>query len=206
MEVVMAVMIIGVIITSVIAVMNKSIAAAIDLRTHTQAFEIVRNNMETLLAENKLAEKIEFGISEENPDIQWETLIETFTEPITESMWLRAACSATYTDQDGEFQTVELKHWLSEVPPALQKKIKEQDKKELELMEQYAEKMGIDIGELSESEIGDLKEQIESDGEIEPTEPKEPTGRDEVLCGRTADELADVPFDTIWRWMREGCD
>ena len=137
MEVVMAVMIIGVIITSIMTVMNQCIAAAIDSRTNMQAFEIVRNNMETLLAENKLAEKIEFGISEANPDIQWETLIETFTEPITNSMWLQAACSATYTDQNGEFQTVELKHWLSEVSPALQKKLKDQEQKERELMEQY---------------------------------------------------------------------
>ena len=167
MEVVMAVMIIGVIITSVMTVMNQCIAAAIDSRTHMQAFEIVRNNMETLLAENKLAEKTEFGVSETNPDIQWETLIETFIEPVTSSMWLQAACSATYTDQNGEFQTVELKHWLSEVPPALQKKIKEQDKKERELMQQYADELGIDVDEI------DLDKPTESDPakpvESEPT-------------------------------------
>jgi prepilin-type N-terminal cleavage/methylation domain-containing protein len=193
MEVVMAVMIIGVIITSVMAVMNQCIAATIDSRTHTQAFEIVRNNMETLLAENKLAEKTEFGISDANPDIQWETLIETFTEPVTESMWLRAACSATYTDQDGEFQTVQLTHWLSEIPPALQKKLKDQEKQELELMGQYTLNTGTDPSI------------------IDPTKPVKPeppksTARDEILCGYTTEELADVPFDTIWRWIREGCD
>ncbi|MBN1457186.1 MAG: prepilin-type N-terminal cleavage/methylation domain-containing protein [Sedimentisphaerales bacterium] len=174
MEVVIAVTIIGVIVTSILTVMNQCISTAMDSRTHMQAFEIARNNMETLLAENKLTEKTEFGFSETNPDIQWETLIETFTEPVTSSMWLRAVCSATYTDQNGELQTVELKHWLSEVPPALQKKIKEQEKKEKELMEQYADKMGIDIDQLDSDEIKELKEKIEQGEDITPEESSEP--------------------------------
>jgi len=206
MEVVVAVMIIGVIVTSIITVMNRCIGAAIDSRTNMQAFEIARNNMEKLLAENKLAEKIEFGISELNPDIQWETLIETFTEPVTGSMWLQAACSATYTDQNGELQTVEFKHWLSEVSPALQKKLKAQDEKERQLMAQYAEEMGLDPDEV---EIGD-------DGEIKPKDPEggdegdpgtdqKPEERVEILCGYTAAELELMDPWTVIGWMMNGC-
>ncbi len=135
MEVVMAVVILAFVVTSVLTVMNQCIAAASDSRTRTEAFEIARENMESLLAADKVSEKTEFGMSETNPDIQWETVIETFTEPVTSTMWLRAVCSASYTDKDGEIRSVELTNWLTNVSSAIQNKIKMQKQKEKELME-----------------------------------------------------------------------
>ena len=136
MEVVMAVIILAFVTTSVLTLMNRCIAVATDVRTRTEAFEIARENMENLLAADRLPEKSEFGISETNPDIQWETVIETFTEPVTYTMWLQAVCSASYTDKDGEIQYIEFKHWLSEISKAMQKKIEDQKQKELEMMEE----------------------------------------------------------------------
>jgi V8-like Glu-specific endopeptidase len=39
--------------------------------------------------------------------------VEAFPEPVTGQMWLRAVCSADYTDAGGETQTVELVHWIA---------------------------------------------------------------------------------------------
>ena len=119
-EVAAAVLLLAFVAASVLTVMNQCIAAAIDSGTRNEAFEIARENMEFLLAADRLSEKSEFGISETNPDIQWETVIETFTEPVTYTMWLQAVCSASYTDKNGEIQYVELTHWLSEISKAMQ--------------------------------------------------------------------------------------
>ena len=101
-EAAVAVSILTVIVSTVMVVMNRCVEAVIDSKIRMQAFEIARNNMEELLSADSVRETAEFGISEENPNIQWETLIETFNEPINSEMWIRAVCSASYTDTKNE--------------------------------------------------------------------------------------------------------
>ena len=137
MEVIVAVTIIGVIAATVLTVMNRCLEAAIDNRTRMQAFELARENMEKLLALNSVSDQAEFGTSEKNPDIQWTSIVETFTEPASSEMWVQAVCSATYIDSKGAEQSIELTHWLSEVPGNIQKMILAQRQKELELMDKY---------------------------------------------------------------------
>jgi len=58
---------------------------------------------------------IENGESDKYPEIRWQTAVETFYEPITARMWIRAVCSAEYNDTAGELQTVELTNWLTDL-------------------------------------------------------------------------------------------
>jgi len=114
-EVVAALVILSIISSSVVVVVNRNMKSAIDSRVKMDAFELARENMETLLASDSVGEMIESGISEKNPDIWWQNLVETFYEPHTSRMWIRAVCSSGYTDYDGAQQTVELTHWLTDV-------------------------------------------------------------------------------------------
>jgi hypothetical protein len=88
-------------------------ASAADMELRIQAFELARQNMEKLLLSDSAKEMVEYGTSYKYPEIQWQNVVETFYEPVTSKMWLRAVCSEEYYDTEGELQTVELTHWLS---------------------------------------------------------------------------------------------
>ncbi len=117
-EALVALIILAFICTSVLVVINRSIASASDSMLQMQAFEVARNNMEKLLAKSSAKEMVEFGISEKYSAIQWQTTVETFYEPLTSAMWLQAVCSAEYTDAEGAEQKVELTHWLTALTKA----------------------------------------------------------------------------------------
>jgi prepilin-type N-terminal cleavage/methylation domain-containing protein len=138
-EVVASLAVLTLITTSVLVVMNRCIEAAIDSRARIQAFEMARENMEKLLGKDSVQDTTEFGISEINPDLRWETVVETFYEPITSRTWVQGICSAGYTDSDGEIQTVELTCWLTDVTESDLKKIRDQEKREKEYLEELAE-------------------------------------------------------------------
>ena len=160
-EAVMAIAILAAITSSVLVVMNRCVTAAIDIRIRTQAFEIARENMEKLLASASLSDMTEFGYSEQNPDIQWQTTVQSFYEPVTSRMWMEAVCSATYPDSNNEQQTVELTHWLTDLTKEQIQKILDQQLKEAEFMDQtqyeeyisqmqeltteYLEEQGLDV-------------------------------------------------------------
>ncbi|MHC4926495.1 MAG: type IV pilus modification PilV family protein, partial [Planctomycetota bacterium] len=112
-EVVAAVMILSIILSSVMFLMNRYLEAVVDMRLQQRAFEVARANMETLLAVDKLSDMSEFGESELYPDIQWSTTVEPYTLPVKDRMWIRAVCSAGYIDSQGERQSVELEHWIT---------------------------------------------------------------------------------------------
>jgi type II secretory pathway pseudopilin PulG len=135
-EAVMAVAILAAITTSVLVVMNRCITAAIDIRTKTRAFELARENMEKLLASETLSDMAEFGFSEQYPDIEWQTTVESFYEPVTSRMWTQAVCSAKYFDSDNQQQTVELTHWLTDLTKQQVLKILDQQLREAEYMDQ----------------------------------------------------------------------
>jgi len=112
-EVVAALVILALVSTSVLVVINRSVVSTADLALRMQAFEVARDNMEKLLALDAVQEKTEYGSSEKYPDIEWQTVIETFSQPVTSKMWVRAVCSAQYFDTAGETRTVEFIHWLT---------------------------------------------------------------------------------------------
>ena len=122
-EVVAAVLILSIILSSVMFLMNRFLDAVVDMRLEQRAFEVARANMETLLATDKLSDMSEFGESELYPDIEWSTIVEPYTLPIKDRMWIRALCSAGYTDSKGEKQTVELEHWITSLTGEQIKKI-----------------------------------------------------------------------------------
>ena len=141
LEVVVALGVLAAIISSVLVVINQCIAATIDSRTKMEAFRLVRENMEKVLAADSVTLVSEMGVSDTNPEIQWQTVVETFNPPVGTKMWLQALCSAAYTDSKGEQQTIELTHWLNELSQRDKKLIQKQRERELEYMQQYAPMM-----------------------------------------------------------------
>ncbi|MFH1370140.1 MAG: prepilin-type N-terminal cleavage/methylation domain-containing protein [Planctomycetota bacterium] len=104
--------------TSVWVVMDRCMISAADSTQRMRAFEIARENMEKLLGSASVTESTEYGVSEKFPDIRWRTTVESFYEPITSHIWVRAVCSAEYSDSAGENQSVELTHWLTDLTKA----------------------------------------------------------------------------------------
>lgn len=149
-ETLTALVILAFISGSVLVVINRYMASAADSVLRMQAFEIARTNMEKLLTLTSVQESVEYGSSEMYPDIQYQIVVEPFYEPITAAMWIQAVCSAEYTDSQGQTQTVELKHWLTDVTKAELLKILQQKEAELageviETLEEAAEYAGVDV-------------------------------------------------------------
>ncbi len=114
-ETVTALIILAIVTSSVLVVINRCVGSAADSVIRRQAFEVARDNMEALLTSSTVSEKTEMGTSDKYPEIQWQTTIESFYEPVTNRMWIQAVCSAEYTDTAGEQQTVKLTHWLTDL-------------------------------------------------------------------------------------------
>jgi len=114
-EVATALIILGLLSSGVFLVVSRCVASAADSALRMHAFEIARENMEKLLASNSVKEMAEYGTSDQFPEIKWQTVVETFYEPVTNRMWVRAVCSAEYQDMQGQAQTIELTHWLTDV-------------------------------------------------------------------------------------------
>ena len=94
-------------------VIDRCVNSTADMKMKMEAFEVARENMELLLSKPSVEETTEYGSSEIYPEIEWETVVETFYEPINSQMWLRAVCTGAYYDTAGEKQSVELVHWLT---------------------------------------------------------------------------------------------
>lgn len=114
-EVSAALMILGIVSSSVVLVISRCVASGTNSMLKMQAFEVARENMEKLLASDVLEETADYGQSEQYPGIEWETTVETFYEPITARMWIRGVSLARYNDMEQQEQTVELTHWLTDV-------------------------------------------------------------------------------------------
>jgi len=131
-EVTVALVILGMIAATVLVVVNRAIDTVVQWQTKMEAFDIVRENMEKILARSAVSDSVEYGISEENPDITWETTVESFYEPITNNMWARAVCLAKFIDNNGEEQKIELTHWLTSLNKEQVMQILEQKQREIE--------------------------------------------------------------------------
>jgi prepilin-type N-terminal cleavage/methylation domain-containing protein len=115
LEVLTALAVLAFVSSSVLVVIDRCIVAAADSTLRMEAFTLVRENMEKILASNSVSETVDYGISDTNANISWQTAIEAFSEPVDGTMWVRAVCSAEFKDTAGETQTVKLEHWLAEL-------------------------------------------------------------------------------------------
>jgi hypothetical protein len=155
-ETVTALIILALISSSVLVVINRCMTSVADSTLRMQAFELSRENMETLLSKSSVSEMAEYGSSDRYPEIQWQTTVGTFYEPLTARMWIQAVCSAEYTDSAGEQQTVELTHWLTDLTKEQLLEIIKQRHKELsaeqiiETAEEAAEYAGVDVETIQE--------------------------------------------------------
>lgn len=129
-EVLAAVALLSIMLTSFMVVMNRYVGVVIDMQLRQQAFELARGNMEQLLSESKLSDTAEFGTSELNPEIEWQILVEPFNEPVRNAMWIRAVCSANFYNSKGELEDIELEHWITNLTPAQIRQIMAQQKAE----------------------------------------------------------------------------
>lgn len=128
-EAVTALIVLALVSSSVLVVIDRCMTSVADSTLRIQAFEVARENMETLLASTSVEESVEYGDSEKYPAIQWQNVVETFYVPSGEKMWVRAVCSAEYTDADGNLQNVELTHWLTYLTKEQTKRLIEQQEK-----------------------------------------------------------------------------
>ena len=147
-EVSVALVILGMIIATVLVVANRAIDTVVLWQTKMEAFEIARENMEKILAQSSVSDMVEYGIDEKNPDITWEKTIESFYEPITSRMWMRAVCTAQFVDSQGEEQKMELTHWLTSLNKEQVRQILEQELRE----EQYRMAMAENSNEQTRAE------------------------------------------------------
>lgn len=202
-EVSVALVILAIIISSVLVIMNRCIDSVIDSRLKIEAFELARENMEKLLASSSVKEQVDFGISETNPDMKWETDIENFYEPTTKRMWIKAVCSASYSDSKDEEQKVELQHWLTSLSKKQMLQILEQDARKkayetgLMTLDEYNSDQGVDI-ELSyaQSLIGQEISYVKEDGSTGTTVVKDVKVIDDKIVmnpGENSVPLENVP-------------
>lgn len=149
----MAMAILALTCSSVLVVIDRCVASAATSALRMRAFEVARENMENLLASTSVKENIEYGQSEKYPDIEWQTVVETFYEPITSRMWIRGVCSAKYNDPNGQEQTVELTNWLTDLTKEQLLQLEKRDEDELgdmaaeliETLEDAADYAGVDV-------------------------------------------------------------
>jgi hypothetical protein len=122
---------------SVWVVLERCTASAANSIQRMRAFEIARENMEKILGLDSVQETTEYGTSEKFPDIRWQTTIESFYEPATSHMWVRAVCSAEYTDTSGEPQNVELTNWLTRISDAQMKQVTQKSELQKQQITKY---------------------------------------------------------------------
>ena len=134
-EVAVTIMVVGLIVGSAMTILDRIVGAMMDMRLRADAFETARRNMETLLSSASVSDAAEYGVSEVCPEIQWQTVIEPFYEPISNAMWVRAVCSAGFTDSKGQYQELELEHWLTNLPANVVRQIIQQQKLEEEYLD-----------------------------------------------------------------------
>lgn len=157
-EAVTALIILALISSSVLVVINRCMASATDSELRMQAFEVARDNMETLLSQDSVKEAVEYGTSFKYPEIKWQTTVEIFYEPTMAEqtqIWVRGICSAEYTDAAGQEQKIELTHWLTNLT-------KEQ------LLQMLKQKLS------EPNEPNGLNEPFEPNEPNKPFEPNEP--------------------------------
>jgi len=133
-EVVVSLAILVVICSTVMIVIKEDMLALGESNLKMQAFEVARENMEKLLTASAVSEMDDYGTSDKNPNIEWETIVEPFSDSGSGKTWIRAVCSATYSDANVQPQKIELTHWLTDVPDSVAQQMM-QDKNKQDMNE-----------------------------------------------------------------------
>lgn len=157
-ETVAALVILAIISFGVLVVLGRCMSSASDTALRMQAFEVARENMEKFLSMSILPETVEYGRSEMYPAIEWEKRVEVFFEPLKSKGWVRAVCSAEYTDSKDEVQKIVLTHWLTDLTKEQLEQIEEEREKAKELLaertfysiEEAAAYVGVDAATVEE--------------------------------------------------------
>ncbi|HPY76273.1 MAG TPA: hypothetical protein PLQ45_00385 [Anaerohalosphaeraceae bacterium] len=136
MEIAAALALLVGILSAVLVVMSRAVEATVKIRGQGRAFETARENLESLLTATSVSDSFQTGYSEKYPEIRWELRVEPFYEPISNKMWIRAVSVASFSDDGGQEQTVELEHWLTGLTAAQIKQILEQQKVEEEILKE----------------------------------------------------------------------
>jgi prepilin-type N-terminal cleavage/methylation domain-containing protein len=192
-EVVVALMILALISSTVLVAINRYSELAIDRQLRLEAFYLVRENMENLLASDSVEETLEYSSSDLNPNIHTENVVKAFYEPQTERMWIRAVCSASYTDSQDQEQTIEFTHWVTDLSAEQMLQVieaKEQQKQELEEEQEEWEEADEEKQESQESEPDE-----------EPDEGKEPALDDDKPFDWLPDEWNDMSREEKLNWL-----
>ena len=143
-EVTTSLLILAIISSSVLAVINRSMVSVADSTMRMNAFEVARDNMERILSAKEVPEIIDYGESDKYPEIKWQIKTETFSVPIGSKMWLRAVCTAAYTDSDGEEQEIELTHWLTKLTDKQADILSSDENRIIETIKKAAAYVGVD--------------------------------------------------------------
>jgi len=122
---------------SVWVVLERCMISAADSAQRMRAFEIARENMEKVLGASSVSESTDFGVSEQYPDIRWQTSIESFFDSQSSKAWVRAVCSAEFTDASGKTQSVELTHWLTDLTEEQSQQLMQAKAAQEEKLSQY---------------------------------------------------------------------
>ncbi|AQQ72256.1 hypothetical protein SMSP2_02637 [Limihaloglobus sulfuriphilus] len=139
-----SVVILSMITVSVLVVVNNMFDKSDEMNLKKRAFEVARDNMEMIIAQNSTKEYIESGFSEEYPEIEWEVSVESFTPAnLDNDMWLKAYSIAYYPDSDGQWQQLRLEHWLTQLNVGQKKQILDEQERE----EEYLEELGYEDGD-----------------------------------------------------------
>ena len=135
-EAMTALIILAMVCSSVLVVINRGMASVAEGELRMQAFEVARENMERILAADSVSETVSYGSSTRYPNIRWENNIEAFKDSSSEQNWVRAVCSAEYTDDNGQPQSVELVHLLTYLTEEQAAALEEQRAKQQQLQAQ----------------------------------------------------------------------
>ena len=202
-EVMAAVIILALITSGSLVAMNRYMKVAIDQGIKMEAFNLARENMENILSVSLLTDDIQQGQSETNPDIRWQNSVESFYEPLTSRMWIRAICGVSYIDSEGEDQEIELTHWVTDISKKQVLAIIDQKKREKEYEEEIAE----DGEDFEPEDVDEPDEDMDKDKEKE----EEPEGEDDfIICGFTMDQLNAMSDSQMWavlmKFLNGQCD
>lgn len=213
-EVAVSIFILGVIISTSMVLLDRYMNSAANADLKLKAFEVARENMENLLAVKEVTDYTDFGTSEKYAEIEYETNVESFYEPLTSRMWIRAVCSASYIDTEDEKQTVELTNWLTDVSKQQLIQIMDQKKRQKEYEEELAEMEGEEWDDETpyEDELnGESSEELDNESPDDETNPPDDdagqgsgdSGR--TICGYTIEQLNTMSFDQVWKILMN-CD
>lgn len=123
-EVLAAMIIVGMIAGSVMVVINNCIESIDEMCVRQEAFELAKENIEKVLLSSKVKESIESGTSDINPEVECEVKIRAEDSKTEDGgMWVQATITSTFKDENNKPQTIEFNTWLTKLTEAEEKQL-----------------------------------------------------------------------------------